>query len=143
MSIIVGLAESVKTHIEGLAFSEAHTVERVYVLDQDMERLSGIAVHVIPGEPEIVPYTRKNNQWDININVAVTKKIGQGLAAADSIMADIQTLIDALFKAKIPVGSSDEYTIARISQPSVYDDTMLKEQSVFQSILTLGFSLTR
>lgn len=142
MSIVVGLAEAAKTHIEGLTLSVSHSTERVYFFDFERTDFPDTPlVHVLPSPPEITPSTRVDNQWDINIDVAFSQRMIPSLSNVDAAMSDVQLIMDS-FKRQAFTVAGDRLTVARITQESLYYPPMLKS-SVFQSVFTIGFRTLR
>ena len=143
MSIIVDLAEAVKEKISTLSLSSSHSTNRVYFLDLDLESIVGNMVHVLPSPPEIAPYTRANSLWDIGINVAfTTRQSPPTVASIDQLMSDVQVIMDAFKRASFVAGH-ESFTVSGITQAVIYDDTMLKDDMVFQSVFTIGFKAIR
>ena len=139
MSTLIQLADKVLEKINTLDLGEDFNAERVYLNEPDKSELDNLSIRVLPGPLDISLLTRGSRQWDYEINVAIVKKSDD---RPDGLMNIVETVMDAFSTIAFSVNSSN-HSIARIEQTNPYDDELLRNEQIFQSIFTLGFRVNR
>ena len=141
MSVVTQIAEAVVTELNGATFGQPIQAERQYLPLFELEQLKDLRVTVVPKSQAIEATSRSTNQHDIDIDIAVQKKLPQTTPAEiDPLMVLVQELADH-FRFK-RLTSPDAVWIKTQNEP-VYAPEHLDRFRVFTSILTLTFRVLR
>ncbi len=141
MSTIIELIEAVKTKLGTEDFGQLHTVERVYTHESDRSGVNTLEIYLSPGQPEIASFNRSANQWDIPVVVAITKTVSN-TGEQDALIAVAEQIKQLFPGTSFAIGGKN-HNAQSVKSEGIYDHDMLKEQSVFQSVMTINFRVTR
>jgi len=142
MSIIKGLADAVALDLKTFNFERDLTVESVLYVDLDRSNLDGLSIYVLPGEVDIEGYSRNQNTWDISITVVVTFSSSDE-EEIDDTAPEMLTLVEALMQSFVKKSlqvDAQRYTVESVKLPVPYNSERLKDEMLFESIFSLGFS---
>ncbi len=132
--IIATLADEVVAQLNGHEFSMALTAQWLYRPDFELSEMQDLHVTVVPRALEMTTSGRALSQQDIQIDVAVQKK----LTAADN--AEIDALMDLIeeiaefFRATRQFGQA---VWVRTENSPIYSQEHLGELRQFISVLTV------
>lgn len=141
MAVITDIADAVVVDLNAGSFSQAFNAERHYLPVFDLDDIKDLRVTVVPKGIAIEATGRNSNQHDVEIDVAVQKKLVKTDATAiDPLMALVEEIADR-FRFK-RFTSPDAVWIRTQNEP-VYAQEHLDQFRVFTSLLTLTFRIIR
>jgi hypothetical protein len=148
MSVLVDIAEAVKTVLNAASLSQSFTAERAYIPVYDTRTLVDLKISVIAASDESERLSRASNLCTYRVDIGVQKRIGTGTmteaeirAACDPLMTLAEEIGD-LFDGEPLTG----YTSAKCTETSLrvlYVPQMLDTHRVFTSVVTLTFQVVR
>ena len=139
MPTIADIAEAVKDELNDGSFSQDFTAERKYLPAFELKDMTTLHVTVVPKGRELETIARGAAQEDVQIDVAVQKKLGDVDGEADEIDA-LTALVGEIgdFFARRRLASVKAIW-GRTENVPVYDPEHLREMRQFTSVLTLTF----
>ena len=141
MSVIVEVAEAVKTELNGHEFSQEFTAERHYRPLFDLKDMKDLHVTVVPKGVTLTTAGRDRAQHDIQVDIAVQKKVTASLDEADVLMGLVEEIAD-FFRLRRLVEYSGAVWVATENSP-VFAPEHLEQLGQFTSVLTLTFRVLR
>ena len=142
MAVIIDIADAVVTELNAGSFSQAFTAERHYLPIFELEDLKGLRVTVVPKGVAIQSTGRNSNQHDVEIDVAVQKKLTKTDGTEiDPLMILVEELADH-FRFKRLTSYAGAVWSKTQNEP-VYAQEHLDQFRVFTSVLTLTFRVIR
>jgi hypothetical protein len=97
MSILADIADAVVAELNGHTFSQTFTAERSWRPLKALEELSDLTVIVVPKAWSQERLDRSSMQRDVDIDVAVLKKLAAGdNSEVDGLMALVEEIADFL-----------------------------------------------
>ncbi len=97
MSLVIDVAEAVKTELNATEFSQAFAAERYYRPAFDLKEMKDLHVSVVPNGLTTSALGRGRAQFDCRIDVAVQKKlVAEDNAEIDPLMALVEEISRAL-----------------------------------------------
>lgn len=142
MSLIIDIAEAVKTALNAHDFSEEFTAERHYQPVFDLAEMKDLHVSVVPNGMTTATLGRGRAQFDCRIDVAVQKKLKDcDNAEIDPLMALVDEIAEH-FRAKRLDGLSEAAWI-KTENTALYAQEHLNEMRQFTSVLTLTFRVIK
>ena len=140
MSIITDVAQAVTDELNGATFSQPFTAERQYLPVFELPDMKVLHVTVAPRGIAISALDRGRCQHDVQIDIAVQKKITTDTPAEiDPLMALVQEIAD-FFKLRQLVSLPAAVWIKTENAP-IYALEHLQELRQFTSVLTLTFKV--
>lgn len=142
MGLIIALADAVVTALNGAVdgtFNAEFTAVRAYRPQFNLEGLETLRVSVVPRSLAMEAATRTSLQRDVQIDVAVQKKVNVDDAAViDAQMALVEQIAEFFKFKRLPsVGA-----IWLVTQNApIYSAEHLEQHRVFTSMLTLTFRI--
>ena len=133
MSLIADITDAVVTALNGGAFSQAFTAVRAYAPLYDLQDMATLRVTVVPRSMRIDSASRSMAQHDLEIDVAVQKK----LAAADN--AEIDDLMDLTEEIALFGRATGRFGVAtwvKTANAPIYLWEHLGEKRQFTSVVT-------
>lgn len=151
MSVVVEIADAVVADLNTGSFSQPFQAERHYLPVFELDDIKDLRVTVVPKAVAIQTTGRSSNQHDVEIDIAVQKKLTKtGTAVAvtagtdpteiDPLMALVEEIADH-FRFK-RFTSPDAVWIKTQNEP-VFAQEHLDQFRVFTSLLTLTFRVIR
>mgnify|MGYP000070742956 CR=1 FL=1 len=142
MSVIIEVAEAVKTEIESQEYSQNVAVRRAYKPVYELADRETIQVTVIPAGVEISRVARGGDQYDVHIEVGIQKKFTNGdNDELDPLMTLVEEITD-LFRRKRFFGSPVGVSMG-VDNPHVFAPEHIDKKRMFTSVLSLTFRLIR
>ena len=142
MAVVTEVADAVVAELNAEQFDEPFTAVRSYLPKYDLAEMKDLHVTVVPKGVTIAPGTRARNQHDVQIDVAVQKK----LSAADNQEIDALTdLVDRIadrFRLKRLDAMPSAVWVGTAHEP-IYAPEHMDQLRQFTSVLTLTFRLMR
>lgn len=141
MSVITDIADAVVADLNTGSFSQAFNAARHYLPEFELDDIKDLRVTVVPKAVAIQAIGRNSNQHDVDIDVAVQKKLTKTDATEiDPLLALVEEIADRFrFKRLM---SPDAVWIRTQNEP-VYAQEHLDQFRVFTSLLTLTFRIIR
>jgi hypothetical protein len=134
VSDIPAIAEAIVTALNGHAFSQPFTAERAYLVERTLPELATLRVTVAANAVEMTTAGRGLAQEDIQIDVAIRKRVDPAdNAEMDALMrlvAEIANFIRA-------TGRFNDAAWVKTENMPIYSPEHLGELRQFTSVLTL------
>ena len=142
MALVIDIADAVVALLNGGSFSQAFEAERRVLPSFELSDLADLRVTVVPKAVETLTASRSLNQYDVQVDVGVQKKLPSGgdVDAEVATMCGLVEEIADLLKGKALEGTGWRAVWARpaVNEP-VYSTEHLAETRVFTSVLTLTY----
>ena len=133
MALIADIADAVVTELNAGSFSVPFTVERLYRPDFELSDMKNLHVSVVPHGLEMSTAGRALSQQDVQIDLAVQKKLDAAdNAEIDALMGLVEELAEFL-RTKRQFGDA---VWVRTENSPVYSQEHLGELRQFTSVLT-------
>jgi len=134
MAMIADIAGAVVTALNGHTFSQPFTAARAYLPVFDLKDMKDLRVTVVPRGVEMTTAGRGLAASDIQIDVAVQKKLsGADNAEIDALMGLVQEIADFVRST----GRFGDGSWVRTENVPIYSPEHLGELRQFTSVLTL------
>ncbi|HOF17727.1 MAG TPA: hypothetical protein PK082_02365 [Phycisphaerae bacterium] len=151
MSLPIDVAEALKTAVNGGEFSAAFEAVRAYAPRFDLAELADLHVTVVPRGVALSVAARKLSQTDVQVDLAVQKKLSADSAANPALeLAELDALMDLsqeigefvarLGRLEIPGGVA---VWTATENAPVYAIEHLREFRQFTGVLTFTFRAMR
>lgn len=142
MAVVTDIADAVAAELNSGAFSQPFEAKREYLPRFELPDMKTLQVTVVPKGMIVTPGTRSRNQHDVEIDVAVQKK----LAAEDSAQIDgLMDLVDEIAN-QFRLKRIDGFPLAiwvKTEHDPLYAQEHMDQLGQFTSVLTLTFRLMR
>jgi len=142
VALVIDIADAVVALLNGGSFSQAFEAERRVLPSFELSDLADLRVTVVPKAVETLTASRSLNQYDVQVDVGVQKKLPSGgdVDAEVATMCGLVEEIADLLKGKALEGTGWRAVWARpaVNEP-VYSTEHLAETRVFTSVLTLTY----
>ena len=139
MSIIADIADAVVAALNGHQFSKEFTAVRAYRPEYDLRELADLHVTVVPKAVEMTTAGRGLAQTDIQIDLAVQKKLSScdnsEIDALMGIVQEIAEFVRSTGRFGLPLGGDAVWV--RAENAPIYSQEDLGEMRLFTSVLTL------
>ena len=133
MALAIDIADAVVTELAGGAFSQNFTPERRVLPEYELADLKDLRVTVVPAAVETSGASRTLSQHDVQIDLAVQKKLDAAdNAEIDALMGLVEELAEFL-RTKRQFGDA---AWVRTENSPVYSQEHLGELRQFTSVLT-------
>ena len=134
MSIIADTADAVVAALNGHQFSQAFTAVRAYRPEYDLREMADLRVTVVPKAVEMTTAGRGIAQSDIQIDLAVQKK----LSSCDNSEIDtLMGLVQEIAEFVRATGRFGDAVWVRAENAPIYSQEHLGEMRLFTSVLTV------
>jgi len=134
MAMIADIAGAVVTALNGHSFSMPFTAARAYLPVFDLKDMKDLRVTVVPRGNEMSTAGRAIAQSDLQVDVAVQKKLSTADAAEiDALMGLVQEIAEFIRST----GRFGESSWVRTQNVPIYSAEHLGELRQFTSVLTL------
>jgi len=135
---IPAIADAVAAALNARTFTASFKAQRAYLPTFELKDLAELRVSVVPKADESSAASRKEAQHDVQIDVAVQKKLSSGrkdeAAEIDGLMGLVQEIAAALWEAGRFAGVA---ALVRTENSPIYAPEHLREMRLFTSLLTL------
>jgi len=133
MALIADIADAVVAELNAGLFSVPFTAERLYRPDFELPEMKDLRVSVVPHGLEMTTAGRSLSQHDVQIDLAVQKKLDAAdNAEIDALMGLVEELAEFL-RTKRQFGDA---VWVRTDNSPVYSQEHLGELRQFTSVLT-------
>jgi hypothetical protein len=134
VSIIANIADAVVAALNGHQFSQSFTAVRAYRPEYDLRDMGDLRVTVVPKSTEMTTAGRGLAQSDIQIDLAVQKKLTTGdNAEIDALMGLVQEIAEFIRST----GRFGGAVWVKTENSPIYAPEHLGEMRLFTSVLTL------
>jgi hypothetical protein len=143
MSTVIEIADAVVTALSGHAFGQPFTAQRCYVPAFDLKDMKDLHVTVVPRGLEMSTATRSLLQDDVQIDVAVQKKLPVDTSgdkvAIDALMSLVQEVADFIRAT----GRFGDAVWVKTENKPIYSPEHLEQLRQFTAVLTLTLRAMR
>ena len=134
MSIIADIADAVVAALNGQSFSQSVTAQREYRVEYNLKDMKDQRVTVVPKAVEMTTAGRGLAQNDIQIDLAVQKKLTAGdNPEIDTLMGLVQEIAEFVRAT----GRFGDAMWVRAENTPIYSQEHLGEMRLFTSVLTV------
>jgi len=141
--LITEIADAVVAALNSGTFSQPFTAQRLYVPNFDLKDMKDLHVSVVPRGVELSTASRSLLQHDVQIDVAVQKKLpadtAGDMAVTDELMGLTQEIADFLRN----VGNFGDAQWVKTENKPVYSSEHLEQLRQFSSVLILTLRMLR
>ena len=140
MSINLSLADAVAASITALELGVVASVSLYSELDR--EAIEGLQIEVLSDEGDVAAYSRKGSEWELPVTVVFSKlvtddsEVGGLLAIADQVMEHFARAPSLLIDGR-------NHHTGAVRRDSLFDQALLKDDRVFQSVIKIEFKVVR
>lgn len=142
MALITAIADAVVAELNEGEFSQAFTAARHYLPQFELPEMKTLHVTVVPSGLAVASLGRGSNQHDVQIDVAVQKKLTtEGTTEVDPLMQLVEEIADffRLRRLKSVPGA----VWVKTENAPIYSQEHLAEMRQFTSVLTFTFRVAR
>jgi len=140
-AVIILIADAVTTALNAATLSKSFVATRAYVPVYEVCDFASLKVTVVPRGMTSVALTRRSEDEDYQIDIAVQMRVPKEPADIDPYM-DLSQEIRDLFRGKHLDGYSQALCVANANEP-IYDPLHLDEKQIFTSVIRLTFRVAR
>ena len=134
MTFAVDIAEAVTAALKRYTFSHPFVAQRLYRPAFDLAEMKDLHVTVVPKGIEIATVGRGITQYDIQVDLAVQKKLQTaGNDEIDALMGLVQEIADFVRST----GRFNEGVWVKTENSPIYSQEHLSELRQFTSVLTV------
>jgi len=134
MSTVITIAEAVVAALNGHQFSQSFTAVRAYRPEFDLRELADLRVTVVPKSVEMTTAGRGLAQSDIQLDLAVQRKLSSGdNAEIDALMGLVQEIAEFIRCT----GRFGDAMWVKTENSPIYAPEHLGEMRLFTSVLTV------
>jgi hypothetical protein len=150
--MIQDVAQAVADALNDGAFAGEFTAARTALPVFDLRDLGTLTVSVVPRKQEISPLDRASDRHDVQVDVAVAKKVeATDNNTIDALLDLVQRIMDHLNRRNLEESATPSATRAlggqylwrRVQNAPVYSPDHLREKRLFISVITLTYSVMR
>ena len=145
MALATDIAEALVTALNAHAFSVALTAERHYLPSFELKELKDLRVTVVPKGVAMSMAGRGISQHDVQIDVAVQKKLtAADNAEIDELMGLVEEIAEFVrAERRLVLPAAGEALWVNAANEPVYAPEHLAEQRTFTSVLTLTYRVIK
>jgi len=134
VNIIVDTADAVVAALNGHEFSQSFTTQREYRVEYNLKDMKDQRVTVVPKAVEMTTAGRGIAQSDIQLDLAVQKK----LTAGDNVEIDaLMGIVQEIAEFVRAIGRFGDAMWVRTENTPIYSQEHLGEMRLFTSVLTV------
>jgi hypothetical protein len=134
VALIVDIADAVAAALNGTGFSQIFTAQRAYVPTFDLKDMKDLHVTVVPRSLEMAAAARGFEITDLQIDVAVQRKLATtDLAEIDALLGLVQEIAEFVRTTR----QFGDASWVRTENVPIYSPQHLSEWGQFTSVLTL------
>ncbi len=148
MSTITDLADAVVSRINSGRYSQDVTAQRLYQPVLELPDAETLQVSVVPKAQRVTVLSRTENAFQIDIDVAVQKKVGKiddDQTELDALMALVQEIIDRLRFEHLVIGAPTpkRALFQSLTHEPIYAREHLDQLRQFTSVVTVTYQVGR
>ena len=137
MSIIADIADAVLAALNGHSFSQSFTAVRAYRAEYDLRDMGALRVTVVPKAVEMTTAGRGLAQSDIQIDLAVQKKLSANSSGDNAEIDALMGLVQEIAEFIRSTGRFSDAVWGKTENSPIYAPEHLGEMRLFTSVLTL------
>lgn len=145
MSTITAIADAVVARLNAGSFSQSFTAERHYQPVFDLADLETLRVSVVPRSLAIVGASRRQSQFDAQIDIGIQKRLTpdptDDQSEIDALLDLTEEITDYLRFERLP--EAPEAVWVGVTQEPVVAAEHLEQHRQFTTILTLTYRVLR
>jgi len=142
MSLVADIAEAVKDELNAHDFSMEFEAARGYLPLFDLPEMKDLHVTVVPKGLAVEGGSRKASQHDVQVDVAVQKKLeAADNAEMDDLMSLVEEISDFLRFRRLEGFPGAAWL--KVENAPVYSQEHLSEMRQFTSVLTVTYRVMR
>jgi hypothetical protein len=142
VTVVTTIAQAVTDELNAATLSQPFTAERAYRPAFQLQDMKDLHVTVVPRAIEISAFDRGRCREDVQVDIAVQKKVAsEEPAELDPLMALVQEIAD-LLRTKRLTGAPQAIWVKTENEP-VYALEHLQEMRQFTSVLTTTYRIAR
>lgn len=142
MALVVDIADAVVTVLNAGSFSSGFTAQRKYVPRFDLKEMVDLHVTVVPRSLVSENASRTLVKDDIEIDVAVQKKLSGDLVAEGDALMQLAEEMAAHLRAT-PLAGLENVVLVKVANDPIYAPEHWDELRQFTSVLTLAYRTMR
>ena len=142
MAVIIDIADAVVAELSAGTFSQPFEAKRHYLPLFNLPEMKDLHVSVVPKGVAITSLSRGANQHDVQIDVAVQKKLdAEANTEIDTLMGLVEEIADFFRLRRLASYPNAVWT--KTENLPVYAQEHLAEMRQFTSVLTMTFRVAR
>jgi len=142
MSLVSDIAKAVKDELDAHDFSVEFEAVRAYLPLFDLAEMEDLHVTVVPKGLAVEGGSRKASQHDVQVDVAVQKKLeSEDNSEIDALMALVEEISDFLRFRRLEGFPGAAWL--KVENAPVYSQEHLCEMRQFTSVLTVTYRVMR
>ena len=141
MALVTDIADAVVAELAGGEFSQSFTPERRVLPEFELPDLKDLQVTVVPRGVEIRAATRGMSWYDVQVDVAVQRKIADADEDVPALCGLVEEIADFLRGWRF-VEEPSAVWVSIVNEP-VYSPEHLAEKRLFTSVLTVTYRLMK
>ena len=138
-SQIAGMCDAVVDKLNAATLSQPFVAERQYQPQRDLEEMNQLHVTVVPRGVNLLAQDRANQRTDVEIDIAVQKRVGEDLTDVDSLLQLVEEIIAELWSE--PFIEPPSARIIAIRNEPLYAPDHLRELRQFTSVVTATYRI--
>ena len=146
MSTITAIADAVVAELNGVAagtFSQPFVARRLYVPNFDLKDMKDLHVSVVPRGVELSTASRSLLQHDVQIDVAVQKKLSADTSNDQAVIDELMGLVQEIADFLRETGRFGDALWVKTENKPVYSPEHLEQLRQLTSVLTLTLRMLR
>jgi hypothetical protein len=129
------LSKQLAENLNGSNFSQPFTASARVLPEYELSVLKNLTVTVVPKSVEIINLTRAASNLEIEIDIAVQKKItAETDVDVESLLLLVTEIVDFVNRKDI-----DEAKFIKVSNDPIYSPEHLNEKRLFTSLITVTY----
>jgi hypothetical protein len=129
------LSKQLAESLNGSQFSQDFTSSAKVLPEYELSALKNFTITVVPKSVEIINLTRAASNLEIDIDIAVQKKITAQIDTdVESLLLLVTEIVDFVNRKDI-----DEAKFIKVSNDPIYSPEHLNEKRLFTSLITVTY----
>lgn len=141
-SVAVDIAEAMLATLEGVEFSQEYTADRRYVVNWDVEELTGVEMSIVPQAQLVTNQDRTRNSNEVSVDVGIQVKVdGITPEHVDPYMVLAQEVMDHFSRRALPDLPAAKFM--RVGSKVIFSPAHLDQKRTFTSVVTVTYRLAK
>lgn len=138
-SQIARMCDAVVDKLNAATLSQPFVAERHYQPQRELEEMDQLRVTVVPRGVNLQTQDRANLRTDVDIDIAVQKRVSEALADVESLVQLIEEIIAELWSE--PFIEPPKARVVVIRNEPLYAPDHLRELRQFTSVITATYRI--